>query len=153
MINCRQCALALALLLLTNLLWAGSVTSTYAADNNFEPEHKVVIQVSSADPKTQHLAIANAINLQKHYGIDHVAVEIVAYGPGLAMLTKSSDQTDRVRSLSAQDVRFSACRNTMRAISAKTGKTPVLTEGVKVVPAGVGRIIELQEAGYSYVRP
>jgi intracellular sulfur oxidation DsrE/DsrF family protein len=36
---------------------------------------------------------------------------------------------------------------------AKHGKMPELTIGVKVVPAGVTRIMELQEQGYAYVRP
>ena len=33
------------------------------------------------------------------------------------------------------------------------GKAPKLIEGVKVVPAGVIRIMELQSKGYAYVRP
>ena len=52
-----------------------------------------------------------------------------------------------------QDVTFSACANTMEKIERKTGKKPELTEGVQVVPAGVGRIIELQEQGYAYAAP
>ena len=35
----------------------------------------------------------------------------------------------------------------------KSGKEVKLVEGVQVVPAGVLRIIELQAAGYAYVRP
>ena len=35
----------------------------------------------------------------------------------------------------------------------KTGKEPKLAEGVGVVPGGVIRIMELQEQGYSYIRP
>ena len=115
--------------------------------------HKVVIQVSTNDPLVQKIALNNAVNLQKHYGIDNVAIEIVAYGPGLGMLTKKSDQPDRVQSLAMQDITFSACGNTMKGVSKKTGKMPVLLEGVQQVPAGVARIMELQEQGYSYVRP
>jgi intracellular sulfur oxidation DsrE/DsrF family protein len=153
-VNCfRTFAFAIAAILVIFLLWTGAVSSTHAANVAFEPEHKVVIQASSADPSVHRLAIANAINLQKHYGIEHVAVEVVAYGPGLAMLTSTNKQAERVRSLAIQDVRFSACRNTIRNLSAKTGSEPELAEGVTVVPAGVARIIELQEAGYSYVRP
>jgi intracellular sulfur oxidation DsrE/DsrF family protein len=51
------------------------------------------------------------------------------------------------------DVVFSACGNTMAAIERKTGKMPVLLEGVQQVDAGVIRVMELQEQGYSYVRP
>mgnify|MGYP001549710798 FL=1 len=47
--------------------------------------HKIVIQVSTDDPLTQKIALNNAVNLQKHYGVDNVAIEIVAYGPGLGL--------------------------------------------------------------------
>ncbi len=90
-----------------------------------------MIQVSSNDPLTQKIALNNAVNLQKHYGMDNIAIEIVAM----------------------QDITFSACANTMKKITKKKGKKPVLLEGVGIVPAGVARIIELQEQGYSYVRP
>ncbi len=48
---------------------------------------------------------------------------------------------------------FSACGNTMKKIAKKSGKMPVLIDGVKVVPGGVIRIMELQAMGYAYVRP
>lgn len=48
---------------------------------------------------------------------------------------------------------FSACGNTMAKVAKKSGKMPVLLEGVQQVPAGVARIMELQEQGYAYVRP
>lgn len=115
--------------------------------------HKIVIQVSTDDPRTQKIALNNAVNLQKHYGIDEVAIEIVAYGPGLAMLTKKSGQPDRIESLAMSDITFSACGNTMAAVEKKSGSMPILLEGVNQVPAGVARIMELQEQGYAYVRP
>ncbi|MBI1424043.1 MAG: hypothetical protein GC149_11295 [Gammaproteobacteria bacterium] len=123
------------------------------AAEGFEPAHKVVIQVDSADVKEQQLALNNAANLLKHYGPDNIKIELVAYGPGLKLLTDKSESKERIRSLSQQDIQFSACANTMQGIKRRTGKEPVLTEGVKIVPAGVARIIELQEQGYSYIRP
>ena len=132
------------------LMMVGVVGGAVAA---MDPKHRIVIQVSSADEGTQTLALNNAVNLQTELGIDNVAIEIVAYGPGLSILTANSKQTERVKSLAVQDITFSACNNTMKKIAKKTGKTPVLTEGVGVVPGGVIRIMELQEAGYSYIRP
>ena len=43
-------------------------------------------------------------------------------------------------------------RSRSNAQSAK-GKMPKLAEGVGQVPAGVARILELQEQGYAYIRP
>jgi uncharacterized protein len=114
---------------------------------------KLVIQVSSNDAGTQRLALNNAVNVQKSLGMDNVIVEIVAYGPGLSLLTNESTQASRVSSLAMQDITFSACANTMKAVEKKTGKKPQLIDGVKVVPAGVLRIMELQQQGYAYIRP
>lgn len=116
-------------------------------------KHKLVIQVSSNEPITQKIALNNAVNLQKHYGIDNVAIEIVAYGPGLGLLTKKSELANRVESLAMQDITFSACGNTIKKMEKKSGKPVQLTNGVNVVPGGVVRIMELQESGYAYIRP
>jgi len=115
--------------------------------------HKVVIQVSTDDPRTQTIALNNAVNLQKALGQDNVQIEIIAYGPGLGMLTSNSKEGQRITSLAMQDIQFSACGNTMKGIEKKTGKMPALLEGVTVVEAGVLRLMELQERGYAYVRP
>jgi hypothetical protein len=115
--------------------------------------NKIVIQVSTDDPRTQKIALNNAVNLQKLYGIDNIQIEIVAYGPGLGLMTTKSGQASRVTSLAMQDITFSACGNTMKKVAKKSGKMPELLEGVGQVTAGVARIMELQQQGYAYVRP
>ncbi len=135
------------------LIAIASLLFTINAEAAGHSHHKLVIQVSSADQKAMAIALNNAANVQKEYGMDNVDVEIVAYGPGLAMLTAGHKLNKRVSSLAQQNITFSACNNTMKKIAKKKGKKPKLTEGVQVVSAGVSRIIELQEAGYSYIRP
>lgn len=129
---------------------AAGCASNQAKDDT----RKVVIQVSSSDAKTQAIALNNAANVTKALGPGNVMVEIVAYGPGLGILTTKSKLSKRVKSMAMnEDITFSACGNTMKKMTKKTGKKPALTAGVKVVPAGVVRIMELQEQGYAYVRP
>ncbi len=140
------------------LLIAGIIATGCAATQSSSPAndgiHKLVIQVSSKDPLTQKIALNNAANVLKAYGPGEVMVEIVAYGPGLSILTKKSKLAKRVKSMAFnEDLTFSACNNTMKKIMKKKGKMPKLTKGVKIVPAGVTRIIELHEKGYAYVRP
>ena len=82
--------------------------------------HKVVIQVSSKDALTQKIAVNNAVNVMKEYGPGEVVVEIVAYGPGLSMLTKKNKQSKRIKGLALSDgLTFSACNNTMKKIKKK----------------------------------
>jgi len=123
------------------------------ADEVGASKNKIVIQVSTDDSKTQTIALNNAVNLQKEFGLDNIEIEVVAYGPGLGLLTTGSKQSKRVKSLAMQNIHFSACGNTMEKITQKTGKKPELTEGVQVVKAGVSRIMQLQQNGYAYVRP
>ena len=50
-------------------------------------------------------------------------------------------------------IQFSACNNTKEGMEKKEGHPiTVLSEAV-VVPSGVVRLMELQELGWSYVRP
>ena len=141
---------SLLLISIIALLALGSFTAAFAEENG---HHRLVIQVSTNDPQTQKIALNNAVNLQKHYGMDNVDIEIVAYGPGLGLMTKKSKEASRVKSLAMQNITFSACGNTMDKVERKTGKKPVLTDGVGMVQAGVVRILELQEEGYAYLRP
>jgi len=126
------------------------ISGSYASDN---VKHKLVIQVSTDDPRTQIIALNNAVNVQKIYGLDDVALEIVAYGPGLGLMTNKSKQASRVESLSKQNITFSACMNTMKKVEKKSGKLPILLKGVQTVKSGVDRIMKLQEQGYAYIRP
>ena len=136
------------LLMLSSMLMFSAQLS---ADSH--TKNKLVIQVSTDDPRTQKIALNNAVNLQKLYGMDNIIIEIVAYGPGLGLMTTKSGLADRVTSLAMQDITFSACGNTMKKVAKKSGKMPELLEGVGQVTAGVARIMELQQQGYAYIRP
>ena len=136
------------LLMLSSMLMFSAQLS---ADSH--TKNKLVIQVSTDDPRTQKIALNNVVNLQKLYGMDNIIIEIVAYGPGLGLMTTKSGLADRVTSLAMQDITFSACGNTMKKVAKKSGKMPELLEGVGQVTAGVARIMELQQQGYAYIRP
>ncbi len=136
------------LLMLSSMLMFSAQLS---ADSH--TKNKLVIQISTDDPRTQKIALNNAVNMQKLYGMDNIIIEIVAYGPGLGLMTTKSGLADRVTSLAMQDITFSACGNTMKKVAKKSGKMPELLEGVGQVTAGVARIMELQQQGYAYIRP
>ena len=132
------------------ILGGGLPAATALAD---EVAHKVVIQVSTDDERTQKIALNNAVNIQKSLGVDEVKIEIVAYGPGLGLMTMAGKQSQRVADLALQDITFSACNNTIKKITKKKGAAPKLVEGVGIVDSGAVRIIELQQQGYAYIRP
>ena len=146
-----------------DFLWVGlvflGIVVALASSNNIAnadmslAKHKVVVQSSSSDPELQGLALVIAGNLQKHYGMDNVDIEVVAYGPGLGIMTAEGPNAEKVKSLLDHNVTFSACEGTLKFLEAKNGKRPKLVAGVGTVPDGVVRVIELQEQGYAYVYP
>jgi len=56
-------------------------------------------------------------------------------------------------SLEYSSLSFSACENTLAGMSKREGKEVPLMKEAKSVPSGVVRLIELQEQGWSYLRP
>jgi len=113
-------------------------------------KQKVVIQVSDNDPKKWALALNNAENVQEDIGKDKVAIEIVAYGPGLPMLKLDSPVGTRVADAIANGVEVVACENTMR----KTNLTKDdMLPNLDYVKSGVPEIMHRQQEGYAYIRP
>ena len=108
-------------------------------------EKKVVLQISDPDPFKQTLVLNVASNLIKYYGQQKVAVEIVAFGPGLRLLFKENANSGRINSLASNDVTFSACETTIAGVTKKLGHAPTLHSNAKPVPGGVMRILDLIE--------
>jgi intracellular sulfur oxidation DsrE/DsrF family protein len=116
-------------------------------------EHKIVLQLSDNDPKRQALVISVAYNLLTFYDPDKVAIEVVAFGPGIDLLRTDNANRKLVESLIAQGVRFDVCLNTVDAVERETGKRPEIIPAATPVQVGVGQILLLTENGYTLVRP
>ena len=116
-------------------------------------EHKIVLQLSDNDVRKQNLVISVANNLLKFYDPDKVAIEVVAFGPGIEVLRTESPARKQVESLIAQGVRFDVCLNTVDTIERETGRRPEIIPGATPVQVGVGQILFLTENGYTLVRP
>jgi intracellular sulfur oxidation DsrE/DsrF family protein len=116
-------------------------------------EHKIVLQLSDGDAKKQALVLSVANNLIKYYDPDKVALEVVAFGPGIDLLRSGSDHRKQVESLIAQGVRFDICLNTVDTLERETGKRPDYIPSATPVQVGVAQILFLTENGYTLVRP
>jgi len=148
-----RCAVLLALAIA--LLSPGNAAQATHQDSNI---HHVVIQVTENDPEVMNLALNNAVNITNHYSAnaEEVEIELVVYGPGLHMVREdTSPVKTRLKSIreSMTNITFTACGNTITAMEKSEAKPVVLVPDVKIVKAGVVRVMELQEQGWSYVRP
>jgi intracellular sulfur oxidation DsrE/DsrF family protein len=116
-------------------------------------EHRIALQLSDNDPKKQALVISVAYNLLKFYDPDKVAIEVVAFGPGIDLLRPDNGNRKLVESLVAQGVRFDVCLNTVDTIERETGHRPDIIPAATPIQVGVGQILSLTENGYTLVRP
>jgi intracellular sulfur oxidation DsrE/DsrF family protein len=160
---CKTAAIACAVVALL-FTWpaasqppAKAATST-ASHSPWVKTHRVVIQVTQSDPAVMNLALNNAENLVNYYKEkgEKIEIEFVAYGAGLAMMrSDTSPVKDRLTAIAAnmKNVTFTGCGNTLGNQSKQENKTLTLVPEARLVPAGIARIVELEEEGWSYVRP
>jgi intracellular sulfur oxidation DsrE/DsrF family protein len=116
-------------------------------------EHKIVLQLSDNDPRKQGLVLSVASNLMKHYDPDKVAIEVVAFGPGIDLLRPENPNRKMVESLVAQGARFDVCLNTVDTLERESGKRPEFIAAATAVQVGVAQILFLTANGYTLVRP
>lgn len=132
----------------------GCAGSAFAA----EGVHKLALQISDASPQKMSTVLNVAANVSRYYtGIgEQVEIQIIAFNAGLNMLRPDkSPVAERMKSFaqSMPNVSFDACENTMDSMAKKEGKEIPLFDHVKIVPAGVVKLIELNEKGWTIVRP
>ena len=154
------CAAVLVLLDAPQPAVAQSMPSTAspAAPGVDKKAHRLILQVNTNDPAVMNLALNNAVNVEQHYKSigQKVQIEIVTFGPGLHMLRDdTSPVKERIKSLAetSRSISFAACDNTRANMSRAEQKEIPLISQATVVSSGVVRVMELQEQGWSYVRP
>ena len=122
--------------------------------------HRIAIQVDQNDPQVMNLALNNVNAVIEYYRArnEDVDIDVVAYGPGLHMLrADTSPVQDRIKHLKDMvfpgKIQFSACNNTKQGMEKTEGHAISILPDASIVPSGVVHLMELQEQGWSYVRP
>jgi uncharacterized protein len=133
------------------------ISASPAADGK---PHRIAIQIDQNDPQLMNMVLGNAINVIEFYRDknEDVEIDIVAFGPGLHMLrADTSPVQDRVRRLKDMAfpgrIQFSACNNTKQGMEKAEGHAIPIVPDATIVPSGIVHLMELQEQGWSYVRP
>jgi hypothetical protein len=121
-------------------------------------EHRLILQVNTNDSAAMNLALNNAMNVTQYYKEigERVKIEVVTFGPGLHMLR---DDTSPVKArietmaLSAPEVSFKACGNTQENMHKAENKDIPIIPQAQVVKSGVVHVMQLEEQGWTYVKP
>ena len=120
--------------------------------------HHLILQVNVNDPAMMNLALNNATNVAQYYKDrgEKATIEVVTFGPGLHMLRDDTSPVKaRIKAIkeSTPAISFKACGNTQENMhKAENKEIPIIPEAT-VVKSGVVRVMELQEQGWTYVRP
>lgn len=114
------------------------------------PKHHVVFQLSEPEGPAWSSLPLHVNNTMKSLADDGGSqVEVVFYGPGLNMLTKSSKTyAEPLKQLSDKGVKLLACRNAMKM---RNVKTEDLFPFAGEVDSGIAEIVRKQEAGWAYI--
>jgi uncharacterized protein len=120
--------------------------------------HRLILQVNSNEPAMMNLALNNATNVMQYYRDlgESVSIDIVTFGPGLHMLRDDTSPVKaRIKAIAESNpsISFQACANTRENMSRAESKEIPLMSEAKVVKSGVVRVMELQEQGWTYVKP
>ena len=132
--------------------------STPIAQGVAKKAHRLVLQVNTSEPATMNLALNNATNVEQYYKDlgETVEIEVVTFGPGLHMLRDdTSPVKDRIKAIAEKtpSISFKACGNTQENMRKAEDKAIPLIKQATLVKSGVVRVMELQEQGWTYVRP
>ena len=123
--------------------------------------HRVALQISDDTPEKMNAVLNVAGNLARYYSSkgQEVEIRVVAFNAGLNMLrTDRSPVLARLKSISESlpNVAFDACSNTRENMAKNEGKKPeeiALFADAKLVPSGVVTLVELNEQGWTILRP
>jgi len=132
--------------------------ATATAPGAAKKAHRLILQVNTNEPAMMNLALNNATNVEQYYRDlgEQVEIEIVTFGPGLHMLRDdTSPVKDRIKAIAGKSssISFKACGNTQENMRKAEDKAIPLVAQATLVKSGVVRVMELQEQGWTYVRP
>ena len=147
-----------ALLMVTPTAQAKKPATVQTTKPPVAKAHRVVLQVNTNEPAMMNLALNNATNVAQYYKElgEKVSIEVVTFGPGLHMLRDDTSPVKariEVIALSTPEISFKACGNTQQNMQKAENKEVSIIPQATVVNSGVVRVMELQEQGWTYVKP
>ena len=149
MASSRTAVRLLATALIACAATGTALLATRPAAASTAAKEQAIFAVSDDYPQKWNLTLGNIGNAIDGIGADGADIELVVYGPGIAMLKKDSPVAEKIAAALKSGVHVNACQNSMRAAHLEAAD---LAPGVGSVPSGVVELIRREHAGYAYVR-
>jgi intracellular sulfur oxidation DsrE/DsrF family protein len=159
---CKLAVLALMGLVIaglsTSLILAGPTPAAESApaSSTTIKTHRVVLLVDTDDVKVMKHAISYSFNATRYYNAkdEPITIEIVANGAGIKLFRADiSPMQDILMKLhtTVPGIVFSVCASSKTIAEQNEGHPIAIIDSARLVPFGIGRLIDLQEAGWTYV--
>lgn len=134
-----------AVLLLAVLGWSTPATAE-------TPRYKLIVQVSEDSTDKLKLALNHARHVQDTLGREQVAIQIVAWGPGVKTLRYYTPLAEELKEMHQRGVRIVACEKSL--YGAKLKRTDLIRSfNLATVPSGLAEITVRQSEGWVYAAP
>lgn len=111
--------------------------------------YDAVFHVDLDDEKILNLAMSNILNYYKAINASDMKVVLLANGPAVKFFTKES-VPQAISDIQGHGVTVCVCNNALKTFSIAPDS---LAGGIRVVPAGIVELVELQRAGFAYIKP
>ncbi len=114
--------------------------------------YKAIFHVDQNEEQVMNLALNNVVNLLKAIpGQEHDLV-VIFNGPGVSLVAWDdvAAHLERIKALVGEGVRFQVCRNAL--VRYEIAEDQVVEE-CEIIPAGIVALIDLQNDGFSYIKP
>jgi len=149
----RTCLITVVASIAVVALLSRPGTASHLKEN--PQKHRILYKLSEGGIDKAKFVLGNIRNHVNGVGWQNIeSIELVVFGPALktfVMKTIDPDVKHLLESLQTQGLVFGACGNTMKNFSITLQELP---DSSKPLPqGGVVRIMELQDAGYRYIRP
>lgn len=111
--------------------------------------YNVVFHVDLDDEKILHLALSNIHNFYNAPQSQGAEVVLLANGPAVKLFSKGNAPKE-LASLQAKGASIRLCQNAVGKFEIAPEE---LEDGIVIVPAGIVELIDLQNNGFSYIKP
>ena len=111
--------------------------------------YDVVFHLDLDDEKILMLALSNISNFYNAPQSKGAEIVLLANGPAVKLFSKGNAPKE-LTELQAKGASIRLCQNALNKFELEPAH---LEEGILIVPAGIVELIELQNKGFSYIKP
>jgi intracellular sulfur oxidation DsrE/DsrF family protein len=138
------------------LKFASNAAASPQESKQSHESHRVVILIDTDDEKVMGHAISYSMNIARSYAAKNqkVAIEVIANGLGIRLFRADTSPLQQPLAFLRQslpDIVLSMCDSSRQIAEQREGHSIALIPGARLVPFGIGRVVELEEAGWSYI--